>query len=252
MTEHGHEAFGLVDYIAFGARLGLSGMVGLGARFVLAIVELFRLRRAQLSHASNALRAEHERRIARLADATRIRVEKLRALLSLQAQPITSTVGGILGSVLIDRFALACISILTLFVLGVIGVAHRPALFGTFAVLLAWALVHRHLARRRHVDPSAALAERAAHLSKLFPAAFVVMGHTHVPVQAEAGGATYINLGSWAEEELVDRNAAMIAPTRAARTHVVIHPNERGAEAQFRTWEGDGAVKRWSSKGTPS
>jgi predicted phosphodiesterase len=85
------------------------------------------------------------------------------------------------------------------------------------------------LARQRNVDPSVQLADRATHLAKLFPAAFIVMGHTHIPQSVAAGDATYINVGSWAEHEEVNGE-------RAARTHLVIHPTANGAEAQFCRW----------------
>jgi predicted phosphodiesterase len=62
------------------------------------------------------------------------------------------------------------------------------------------------------------------------------MGHTHVPAAVPAGAATYINVGSWAEE--VDEPEM---PTyRAARTHLVIHVRNQRAEAQFCTWEDSG------------
>jgi predicted phosphodiesterase len=84
------------------------------------------------------------------------------------------------------------------------------------------------------------MAERAAHLAKLFPAAFVVMGHTHVPTATRAGEATYINVGSWAEE--ADEPST---PTyRAARTHLVIHVRNERAEAEFCTWEDSGPRAR--------
>ena len=39
-------------------------------------------------------------------------------------------------------------------------------------------------------------------MARLFPAAFIVMGHTHLPErQPTAEHATYVNLGAWAEDE---------------------------------------------------
>jgi hypothetical protein len=94
------------------------------------------------------------------------------------------------------------------------------------------------------------MVERAAHLARLFPAAFVVMGHTHVPVAVPAGDATYVNVGSWAEDVDDDadasadasRTATAESPTayRAARTHLVIRVRDDQPEAQFCTWEDAG------------
>jgi hypothetical protein len=62
------------------------------------------------------------------------------------------------------------------------------------------------------------------------------MGHSHVPVRAEAGSATYINLGSWAEQEHTPR---------AARTHLVIHEGDGAPEAQLYAWEPGVGPKRY-------
>ncbi len=237
MTEHGHERFGMAHYIAFGIQLGISGMVRLGVRFVRAIIELFRLRSAHLSQASHRLRVEHEKRIGQLARVTRVGKKRLKKLLSLQALPITTTVSGIMASLLLDRIALTIGGILAMAAVAIAASFYPLVLFALAAVLAAWVLVHRQLARRRTVDPAATMVERAAQLSRLFPAAFVVMGHTHVPVERPAGDATYINLGSWAEEEPVEGAAPMETPTRAARTHVVIHIDESGPKAHLRTWD---------------
>ncbi len=67
LSEHGHEEKGIVDYLRFGLRLGVSGMVVLALRFVQAIRELFRLRRANLAGATGSLRAQHEQALKRFA-----------------------------------------------------------------------------------------------------------------------------------------------------------------------------------------
>ena len=126
------------------------------------------------------------------------------ALAALQVPPVTRTIGGILASVLLDRLALGFVAVLTLLVVAVLTVVHAVhAGWAAPCIALAWALGHRQLARQRTVDPGERMIERAAHLAKLFPAAFVVMGHTHTParISINDGEATYINVGSWAEEE---------------------------------------------------
>ncbi len=237
MGEHGHERMGMLDYIAFALRLGLGGLVRLGARFAVAVLELFRLRHAYVAEATQLLRAEHERRVGLLSEATRIGMDRLRALLQLQEPPITRSVRGILASVLLDRLALAVASLISLTVVAIIGAYHGHALYAAFGVLAAWALFHRHLTVTRHVDPAEQLVFKASQLAKLFPAAFVVMGHTHTPVNVPAGDATYINLGSWAEdEEEADAPPEWITP-RATRTHLVIHVHDARPEAQLCTWD---------------
>lgn len=233
LKESGHEHVGVAHYLAFGARLGVSGMWALGVRFVQALRELFVVRRSFLSEAAQALRVEHERRVQRLAGATRVGVERLRALLALQVPPVTASIRGILASLLIDRLALAALALAILGVLSVLGTFfYASALLPSVAIIPAWALLHRYLSRQRKVDPAAQMVERAARLSKMFPAAFVVMGHTHEPTAVRAGEATYINVGSWAEHEADSH--------RAARTHLVIRTTPEGPEATFCQWDVSG------------
>jgi UDP-2,3-diacylglucosamine pyrophosphatase LpxH len=248
VPEYGHEKMGLVDYVMLGARLGVRGLFRLAGRFFSAVLELFRLRRAYLTDAAKALREEHDRRVAALATATRIGVEKLRALAALQVPPVTRSVSKILASVLLDRLAVALLAALTVTALALF--AGRWGLPAIAAVALGWLYVHRRLTVRRRawfgekLDNDETLVERAGHLARLFPAAFVVMGHTHTPARVEvAQGATYVNVGSWHEAEPKGDDDSRTY--RAARTHLVIHPDPAGAgpTAEFLTWRAGGPVQ---------
>lgn len=229
MSEHGHESVGLLHYLSFALRLGVLGTARLAMQFVLAIVELFRLRRAHWSEAAERLRAEHERRVAKLAAAMRDGPARLHALLSLQVAPITSTVRGILKSLLLDRLVLALVAVLCTAL-----VAWSQIYWLAPLTLIAWFGADRWLTAQRSVDPAQTMVDRAAQLARIFPAAFVVMGHTHTPVSLPAGAATYVNLGAWAEDEEPH------ASYRAPRTHLVIHVEDAGAEAQFYAWDETG------------
>lgn len=243
MREHGHEALGLFDYVTMGMRLGVGGMWRLLVRFVGAVLELLRLRREHFAEAAAALREEHERRVALLAEATRIGVDRLRALAALQTPPITRSIRGILGSVLIDRMALGLLCTLALVVAGVLAARHGHHTWMLPAsIVVGWVFAHRQLTRARQIDPTDALAERAAHLAKLFPVAFVVMGHTHIPAQAKVAGSstTYINVGAWAEEEADDPSHVWRAP----RTHLVIRRGEDGPIADLLAWDTEAAEPR--------
>lgn len=230
LTEHGHEEMGIVDYLRFGWRLGVGGMVALTVRFVRAIRELFRLRRAHLVGATQALRAQHEQAMARFARARKVGLRRVRALWRLQAKPITRSVSGIMSSLLLDRLALAAGCLLLLAVVGAIAIFEPPVLVGSAVVIALWVFGQRHLAKRRRIDAVTELAARAGAVAALFPAPFIVMGHTHVPArQPLHDEVTYINVGSWAE----DAGDALRAP----RAHLVIHPSEEGPIAHFLRWD---------------
>ncbi len=248
LKEYGHEHMGVVDYVKFGVGLGLGGMVKLGMRFFGAVFELFRVRQGYLTEAAEALRHEHERRVAQLAKTMRIGTDKLRALAALQVEPITRSIGGILASVLLDRVALAVGAAFALGGVGFfLGVRSGHGALGAAAVVGAWIGTHVYLARQRKVDPAEELKGRAGKLATLFPAAFVVMGHTHIPVKVPVEeGVTYINLGSWAEDEEVS-GSQEYAAYQAARTHLVIHPSDSGTEAQFLAWDSKAGPRRFGA-----
>jgi UDP-2,3-diacylglucosamine pyrophosphatase LpxH len=248
MREHGHQGMGLIDYVAFGARLGIKGLFRLAVGFFSAVLELYRVHKESISDAAKTLRQEHDRRMGLLAEAKRIGIDRLRALAALQVPPITRSVSGILASVLLDRLALGMLSSLALVVVGLLGFWHGYLWPGAVCVLVAWVMGHRWLTRHRpKLDYDDELVERAGRLVKLFPAAFVVMGHTHTPMELPVaeGQATYVNVGSWSESEPAGDEEHTY---RAARTHLVIHPGEDGAKAEFLAWSAEGPRRFVSEK----
>jgi UDP-2,3-diacylglucosamine pyrophosphatase LpxH len=249
VPEYGHEKMGLVDYVLLGARMGFGGLVRLFVRYLSAVVELFRLRRAHLSEATRALREEHERRMALLAEKTRLGIEKLRALAALQVPPVTRSAEKILASVLLDRLAVALLATAAIAAILLFAPYHSWITWASLGVVAAgWVLAHRHFSSKRRewfgekLDNDETLAERAGHLARLFPAAFVVMGHTHSPAMLPVaeGAATYVNVGSWHEAEPPADPEQAAHVYRAARTHLVIHPAPSGPVAQFLAWDGSG------------
>jgi UDP-2,3-diacylglucosamine pyrophosphatase LpxH len=242
MHEYGHDKHGVGHYLVFAVNLGVVGLLQLAMRYARAVSELFRLRREQLSAPVNRVRAQHDRGMALLARETPVGVDRMRALAALQVPPITRTIRGILSSVLLDRLALGFLAVLALLVVGVLTMTYAVhAWWPSPCIVVAWALGDRLLARHRTVNPEERMMERAAHLAKLFPAAFVVMGHTHTPVRMAIndGRATYINVGSWAEEERYEGDSTDKTYC-AARTHLVIHRGEDGPVGEFLAWDGDG------------
>jgi UDP-2,3-diacylglucosamine pyrophosphatase LpxH len=246
VPEYGHDRMGAIDYVVLAIRLGAGGLVRLAARFVAAIVELFRVRRAYLSEAAHALREEHERRMTALAEGTRLGIERLRALAALQAPPVTRSISKILASLLLDRLAVVVVAVPAMLAIAIAGAHHLWRWPAIAAIGLAWLLSHFFLSARRRawfgkrLDNDELLAERAGHLAHLFPAAFVVMGHTHTPamVAVAEGTATYVNVGSWHEAEADGEDST--ASYRAARTHLVIHPAPAGPTAEFLAWSPEG------------
>jgi UDP-2,3-diacylglucosamine pyrophosphatase LpxH len=243
LLETGHDTAGLRDYLAFGLRLGVRGAGNLLARFLGAVATLFGMWREHASEGARRVRQQHERRMGDLAAMLDLKLESLRALASLQRPPMTQSFGHLTLAVMLDRVLL---SLLAVAAVGLV-VLLFPWMHGLVAAVLicislagtAAALSHW----RQHIDPSNELRERATRVARLFPAAFVVMGHTHLP-EVRTGAeneSTYVNLGAWA-----DANEG--GTWTSSRTHFVVHAEDDGcATAELRIWDAETGPRRFIS-----
>jgi UDP-2,3-diacylglucosamine pyrophosphatase LpxH len=238
LKEHGHEDRGLGSYVGWAFTLGLRGMIGLWTRFFVTVFELTRSQRAYLTETARVMRREHDRRIAERAARTKLDEKRLHELYALRSQPAGATFRGVLASVMLDRLILSVVAVLAFVAIAVLVRLGPLAGYGFHAagVVVALSIVaHFFLSHGRgSVSPAKQMTDRAAHIAKLFRAPYVVMGHTHVPMSAPVSEhTTYIYVGSWSEED--DPTSTY----RAARTHLVIHERDDGAEAHFYEWHSD-------------
>ena len=237
MRESGHDKANAFDYLRFGARLGARGILRLGSRFIGAIAALLGIWRDHVGDAAAWVRAEHERKMALLAEARKLSLVKLQALAALQRAPITTSVLRLLAGVMIDRVAVAIAGMVAL--LWILVARWTPALgvgLGiSLVVLVTLAVLWRRT--RGDIDASALLRERAARVGSVFPAAFIVMGHTHLPeLSATCAESAYVNLGAWAEEEL-DAGESTSLP--ATRTHLVVQIIDGRPTAVLMQWDAE-------------
>jgi len=237
LKEHGHENRGLGSYVGWAFTLGVKGMLDLWTRFFVTVFELTRTQRAYLTETAHAMRREHDRRVAERAERTRLEHDRLKELSALQSRPAGTTFRGVLASVMLDRLALSVGAVLLLAVLGLLvrlGTLAGYWWHGVGVIVALGVVAHFYLsAGRGSVSPAKHMTDRAARISKLFRAPYIVMGHTHVPTSVRAGEATYINVGSWSEED--DPGSSY----RAARTHAVIHERDGKTEALLYEWHSE-------------
>jgi hypothetical protein len=108
-------------------------------------------------------------------------------------------------------------------------IASAGALAGFVLLGILWAKM------RSAVEPSAELRAQAPRVARLFPAAFIVMGHTHLPevVAVPTESTTYVNLGSWSEESEMDDSPVALPATR---THLVVEQSGSDAVAELYVW----------------
>jgi UDP-2,3-diacylglucosamine pyrophosphatase LpxH len=238
IMEGGHEKHGVLDYVRFAFSLGARGTLLLARRFFEANRALFSLWRDHVGRMAKRSRREHERRMRRLSVAYKISVRQLRALVRLQRKPATASFSAIATSLMLDRLALGTLAIVG-FVALFAFFEHWTVLLPVMLALGAVLAVCRKLWLVRNTpEPSAELRERSALVAGLFPAAFIVMGHTHLPeMKATAASTTYVNLGAWAEEESPDGSPGALPATR---THLVVTLDGDKPSAELRIWDPTG------------
>lgn len=230
MKEYGHEGRGLMSYVSWSFGLGVKGCSDLLRRFVVCIGMLRDVAAGYETPDGVAIKKEHEAKLSARAKAEGVSVRTLEEALALHVPSLGSTPRLVLASVMLDRLGVFFIAIPALILL----LAYQQWI-AVFVLAFVWALLHLELSSLRpSVDPAKLMAERAEDLVRLFPASFVVMGHTHVPDTRQLGAATYVNLGSWAEGEPEKDETK---PYRAARTHLVIHEQPDRHEAQLLRWK---------------
>ncbi|MCC6898679.1 MAG: metallophosphoesterase [Polyangiaceae bacterium] len=243
MHESGHDKADAIDYLRFGARLGARGILALGRRFLSAIAVALGIWRDHMSGAAAWVRNEHERKMAMLAEARHISLVKLQALAALQRPPITKSALRLLAGVMVDRVAVAAAGVVL--AIWLLVARWTPALgvglsLGTVA-LVALAVLWRRA--RGEIDASALLRERAARVSSVFPAAFIVMGHTHLPeLSATRSSSAYVNVGAWAEDQLEEGEATSLPATR---THLVVQLVDGRPTAVLMQWDAETGPRRF-------
>lgn len=239
LSEAGHAAASLLDYVRFAFRLGLKGMWGLAARFAYAIRAVVSLWREHVSEAAHRVRREHDARLEALGLRHRIQVERLVALARLWRPPITRRLFPILSVLMLDRVLLALTGVVLVCAL-LVGIDElwlgSAASFAAVSTLGGLGVFSRTL--RKSIEPSAELRESSALVARLFPAAFIVMGHTHLPESLLATEqTTYVNLGAWAEEDAPEGHLPALPATR---THLVLATAESGPTAELLIWGENG------------
>jgi UDP-2,3-diacylglucosamine pyrophosphatase LpxH len=238
MTEGGHDRMGASDYFRFAISLGFSGMAALMRRFASAAVAAVELWREHLSDAAGWVRREHERKLEQLSEARSFGIERLRALVRLQHPPLTRSLGSIASSLMLDRVALGLLALASAAAV-LIWLEHwGVAASSGFGALGGVAVMRHFWLKRSSVEPSELLRERAASVARLFPAAVVVMGHTHLPeMRPTSERSTYVNLGAWAEEEPIDGRSPALPATR---THLLITRTGGATKTQLMQWGDSG------------
>lgn len=226
----GHDNRAMSHYVQVGLSMGVTGCARLGYRFLSAIGHLYAIWSAQFHRGASWVRAEQERRMNKLAKRFRIGGKKLRELSALSAMPVTGGFFAIMKAVFLDGILGVVFGALSILALAVSGVVPWYALL---AIAIAEAAGIYAWAKSSKVhDAVSAVRRGAMRVAQLLPTPFIVMGHTHAPTfEPVADGITYVNLGSWAHDDLDGPVAD------AARTHLVIRVIDGRPHATLLEWD---------------
>lgn len=226
---------GMAAYASLVRTLGALNSARIALRFARAAWRLLgdcfahrndRLRRRAL-HAS----VRHRHFLAR----TGVTAERLDALKKLYAAPAARSLKFVMRSLYLDRVAclllsFACVGIAAL-------AAHYQGVSESLACALPGALAAAYacIGSGSNTAPNERMREGAKNIAYLFNARWVVMGHTHEPrVDRLSPHSSYVNLGSWGEDELPDeRSAHHVSPC----TFLVLAQKEGDYRAELMQWD---------------
>lgn len=241
----GHDNRTMVHYMKLGMAMGITGCARLIYRFFSAIAHLYGIWSTQFHRDAAGVHVEHERRLTKLSQRFRIGGKKLRELAALSAMPVTGRFFPLMRAVFLDGVLGVMFCALSIVALSV---TNTVPWHGLVAVaLLQVAGLYLWAKSSKVHDAVDAVRRGATRVAQLLPTPFIVMGHTHAPtMEAVAEGVTYVNLGSWAHDDL-DGPA-----TEAARTHFVIRVIDGRPEANLFEWDPDAGSCRIRVPSTPT
>ena len=241
----GHDGRTMSHYIEVGLANGVMGGVRILVRFLTAIAHLYAIWSEQFHRGASWVRAEHERRMAKLSRRFRMGGKKLRALAALSSKPVTGGFFPLMRSVFLDGVLGIVFALLSVLLL--MTVTSMPW-YGVLAIAALQAGgLHAYATRAKVHDAVASVRRGAIRVAHLLPTPFIVMGHTHSPaVEPVAEGVTYVNLGSWAHDDLDGQ------VSEAARTHLVIRVVDGKPEAKLLEWDPEARACRVRRDSSPS
>lgn len=217
---------GMGAYVWLCVNLGLRGTLAIAVRYARACWELLSECGGQIS-SRGAKKATGARlpfhslpsRMRRFARRTGVSEEHLRELLSVYVVSAVDSLSLMLRSLYVDRIAsifvaLLCSLLAAAFFLWV-GTISASVCAGFALLAAAFVCVGRGV----NTSPKANMRHGAERIAKLFGVRWVVMGHTHDPVMEQMPtGATYVNLGSWGQDDTPDERLLAHACTQTFLT----------------------------------
>lgn len=241
VDEHGHENEGLGYYLNLIVRTGTRGIANLAYAFFHAIAVAVKTWWTLVTGGLKAVRRLHRARLRRFAAFRRLGWRRVRAFDALAVKPSIASLHAIFSTLLLDRVAL--FGVTPFFVIGafLLPASMLARVAAALSFIMLARMLYAHLASLRALDAAVRMERRAPAIARLFPARFVVMGHTHTPRNEPlANGARYVNTGTWAEEA---DSHGLVTPA-APRTHFVVEGVD-APRGELRVWRAGEGPAPW-------
>ncbi|HEX6240250.1 MAG TPA: hypothetical protein VFZ61_05135 [Polyangiales bacterium] len=220
---------GMGAYAGLLYKLGVRGSAGIATRYGRAALSLLReglpvadVGKRRLRRAQAALR--------RFARVHGISAERLNDLRELYARPTTQSPIDVMRLLYLDRM-LAGAAALGCAVAAGVSAGPMAAAYGTTAAFFS---AYAGIGLGSNQAPHDSLRQGARYIADLFDARWYVMGHTHAPVsEALEPRKTYVNLGSWGEDDPPDERGATHV---ALRSFLLVECEGAEPSASFLRW----------------
>jgi len=232
-TTYGYVGMGA--YCTLVMKLGLLNSALIALRFARAA---FRLISECFARGSNRGRfralvaqARHRRFLAHM----RVDPHRVAALAALYVTPAARSLRFVVRSLYLDR--ILCLLLAFACTTGGALSAHYQSSVTSLPYLLPALLLAAYAAigSGSNTSPSRRMRDGAREIAKLFDARWVVMGHTHEPcIDRLEPERSYVNLGSWGEDELPDERAA---PNMSPCTYLVLRHDGSDYSAKLLRWD---------------
>lgn len=218
-------------YLRLVGSLGLRGAARVIARFVGAVS---RLVRDSFYFPRDQMQAESRTdRLCRYAREYRVDRDIVEAMLKLYRRPAGTTPWELAGRLYLDRFAMLTLAVACLLTALTVSMGTSLGL-GLGLAAIAMVVVTGRTPSRTE-SAATTMRHGAGALAKLLPARFVVMGHTHEPmISPLEGGAAYVNLGHWGQDDLPEDLPSHVRPPCS---HLVISTVDVEPQAELRRWD---------------
>ncbi|MEQ1565136.1 MAG: hypothetical protein ABMA64_05820 [Myxococcota bacterium] len=232
---HGSWNRGFWGYLQFWFTQGHERVVGIGQAYVDVCRRMIEHWRARIPARIEARARRAKARLGRLAERLHLPEELLNDLKGLAKAPVSVDLRRILQALMVDRLLLLLLGPL-LFVLPVVLLPWDRLGYGLAAAavpLAPWLWLAA--AAREPTDPTDSMRTVARAIRERMRVPFVVMGHSHHPIEELDPTGGFLNSGHWVP---TDRERAF--------THVRIERTDLGVRAVLCQWR-DGVSRAYGA-----